>query len=61
MKTQIQIRSRKCQNRLRQASLRRTMPSRPNFSTWWIMMASHSRPKVTCRPWVATRVKYADR
>ena len=61
MNTQIQTTSRKCQNRLRHETRVMLVGVRPRRYTWCITTAIQIRPLATCRPWVATSAKNADR
>src|SRR5208337_1380974 len=56
-----QIMSRVCQNRLKQSTRRRTSARYPLANTCAIIVRSHSRPTLTCRPWRPTSAKKDER
>ncbi len=53
--------SRKCQNRLSVITRVPLAGVRPFLTIWTPRTAIHRRPTVTCRPWVLTSVKKAER
>ena len=61
VKMATQMMSRACQNMLKHISLRMMCCRKPFAQICATIVPSHSRPTKTCRPWVPTRVKKADR